>query len=75
MSRPGFASFCERQERTRIETVVDMPDNTIDLLFRFLQQNEGRLSKRALTHEFSRLRDDEVLRFEQIYAETFGDME
>jgi Fic/DOC family len=29
------------------EAIVDMPDRTIDLLFRFLHQNAGRLSKRA----------------------------
>ncbi len=50
-----------------------MPANTIDLLFRFLHQNHGRLAKRARMREFSKLSDDEALRFEEIYAETFGD--
>ena len=49
-----------------------MPDNTIDLLFRFLHQYDRRLSKRARTREFSQLSDDEALRFEEVYAEMFG---
>ena len=41
-----------------IETIVDMPDRTVDLLFRFLHQNEGTLSKRAREQEFASLTDD-----------------
>jgi hypothetical protein len=72
---PREADFLRRYDlfRTRIEASVDMPDNKFDLLFRFLHQNDGRLSKRARTREFSQLSDDEALRFEEIYAETFGD--
>ena len=46
----------------------------IDLMFRFLHQNDGRLSRRARAREFAQLSDEEALRFEDIYAETFGDM-
>ena len=35
------------QFRARIEAVVNMAERTIDLLFRLLHQNAGRLSKRA----------------------------
>jgi len=51
--------------------LVDMPNRTIDLLFRFLHQNEGRLSNRARQREFSALSDDEAERIEAIYAESF----
>jgi hypothetical protein len=44
----------------------------IDLLFRFLHQNEGRLSDRAWEQEFAALSDDEVGRIERLYAENFG---
>jgi len=73
---PREADFLRRYDhfRSRIEAFVDMPDNTIDLMFRFLHQNDGRFSKRARTREFSQLSDEEALRFEEIYAETFGDM-
>jgi hypothetical protein len=48
------------QFRSRIEELVDMPDRTIDLLFRFLRQNNGRLSNRARTEEFSKMTEAEV---------------
>jgi len=49
-----------------------MPDRTRDLLFRFLHQNDGRLSKRAREKEFAPLTDEEVRRIEAAYAESFG---
>jgi hypothetical protein len=51
--------------------IVDMPDGTIDLLFRFMHQNDGRLSNRARSHEFAQLTDAEGVRIEAIYAEMF----
>ena len=33
--------------RAAVETVVDMPDRTLDNLLGFLRQNGGRLSRRA----------------------------
>jgi hypothetical protein len=48
-----------------------MPDNTVDLLFRFLRQNDGTLSRRAREREFAELTDDEVARIEATYAEAF----
>ena len=46
---PQEAEFLARYDRfrARIETMVDMPERTLDLLFRFLHQNSGALSKRA----------------------------
>ena len=51
--------------------MVDMPDPTIDLLFRFLHQNAGRLSKRAREGEFARMADTEVAAAEEAYAASF----
>ena len=42
-----------------------------DLLFRFLHQNNGRLSSRVREREFAALTVDEVLRIEAIYRESF----
>jgi Fic/DOC family len=61
--------------RARIEALVDMPDRTIDLLFRFLHQNNGRLSKRARTEEFAKMADAEVGASEEAYAELFQKVE
>ena len=42
-----------------------MPDKMIALLVRFLSQNKGKLSKRALGKEFSKLNDKEVIEIEK----------
>ena len=52
--------------------IVDMPDNTVDLLFRFLRQNKGALSKRAREKEFAKLTDKEVSEIEAIYKDAFN---
>jgi hypothetical protein len=57
--------------RARIKELVDMPGRTIDLLFRFLHQNGGRLSKRARDQEFARLTETEIAAAEAAYRELF----
>ncbi len=59
------------QFRNRVEAIVDMPDRTIDLLFRFLHQNGGQLSKRAREQEFAQLTDAEAAAFEDAYKTAF----
>ncbi|PKN45904.1 MAG: cell filamentation protein Fic [Deltaproteobacteria bacterium HGW-Deltaproteobacteria-17] len=59
------------QFRQRVAMLVDLPERTVHLLFRFLHQNQGRLSLRARTQEFQALTDGEVLRIEAIYQELF----
>ena len=54
-----------------IKNYVDMPDNLVDLLIRFLVQNNGKLSKRAQEREFKRLTTQEIFVIEQKYAENF----
>lgn len=70
---PAEASFLRRYDAFRqdVETLFDMPERTIDLLFRFLHQNEGRMSQRAREREFSELSDDEAERVELIYRRRF----
>jgi hypothetical protein len=46
-----------------------MPDRLLDLLFRFLHQNDGKLSKRAWEREFAALTEDEITRIEALYAD------
>ena len=59
------------QFRARIESMVDMPDRVIDLLFRFLHQNAGHLSKRAREREFGQLTEAEVAAVESAYLDSF----
>ncbi len=60
------------QFRGRVEAIVDMPDRTIDLLFRFLHQNGGQLSKRAREQEFAQLTEAEAAAAEDAYKLAFA---
>ncbi|MDN5851042.1 MAG: Fic family protein, partial [Nitrococcus sp.] len=61
--------------RQQVEAFLEMPEHTIDLLFRFLHQNGGRLSRRARSRELKELTDVEVERIEGLYQESFASME
>jgi len=56
----------------RVLSIVDMPNSMVDLLHRFLKQNGGTLSQRALTKEFAPLTPDEVAILEAAYTEAFA---
>jgi len=70
---PHETGFLRRydQFRERIQAIADMPDGTIDLLFRFLQQNGGKLSRRGREQEFAQMTDAEVVLAEAAYAAAF----
>ncbi|KAK0351658.1 hypothetical protein LTR94_024105, partial [Friedmanniomyces endolithicus] len=70
---PAEVAFLEGFDRFTlgIQEMVDMPADQVELLHKFLQQNDGRLSQRARTREFAALTADEVLEVEQIYRESF----
>jgi Fic family protein len=72
---PHETDFLRRydQFRGRIQEIVDMPDRTTDLMFQFLRQNAGRLSKRAREQEFAQLTQQEATAAEQAYALAFPD--
>lgn len=71
---PEEAAFLERydQFKSRVETLVEMPASTVDLLFNFLKQNGGLFSRRARENEFAELTDDETAQIESIYQEVFA---
>jgi len=54
-----------------IKNYLDMPDKLVDLLIRFLNQNNGRLSKLARKKEFAQLTAAEVLAIERKYDDIF----
>lgn len=72
---PYETDFLRRHDefRRRIEAMIEMPERTIDLLFRFLQQNSGTLSNRAREKEFAALTEDETKLIEEIFADTFAE--
>lgn len=70
---PDEAAFLERYDsfKMRVEAIVEMPASMVDLLFNFLKQNNGQLSKRARAKEFVSLTNNEVEMFELAYQELF----
>lgn len=71
---PNETGFLRRydQFKRRIEDFIEMPERMINLLFRFLQQNDGHLSNRAREKEFAALTDDETRQIEAIYQDIFA---
>jgi hypothetical protein len=78
MSRdlPKEAGFLARYDRFRagLQNIIEMTEVTANLLFRFLDQNDGRLSRRAREKEFAKLTSKEVAAIEALYAELFEAM-
>jgi len=72
---PYETDFLRRYDafRAQIDAIIDMPERTVDLLFRFLKQNDGALSNRAREKEFAALTDEEAGKIEAIYAEVFAE--
>lgn len=72
---PAETAFLKAYDafKGRISAMVDMPDRLIDLLFRFLRQNDGRLSQRAREREFAGLSEGELVRIEGLYADLRAD--
>lgn len=54
-----------------MEEEFEMPDKLVATLVRFLEQNQGVLSKRARENEFAMLTDREVKNIESAYATLF----
>lgn len=55
-----------------VENIVDMPNQQIELLWHFLRQGKGVLSKRARTNEFAALTEVEVNKIQELYADSMG---
>ena len=54
-----------------LDDAYEMPDKTVNLLIRFLEQGSGQLSKRRREKEFSALTDEEAREIENKYEEIF----
>ncbi|MDR9498496.1 MAG: hypothetical protein RI556_04925 [Hydrogenovibrio sp.] len=62
----GYSALVERYDLN-----MPLPDARLNQLLKFLQQNAGRLSKRALEKEFAKLTPEEVQQIERLYASVF----
>ena len=54
-----------------LDNEFEMPDKMVAMLVRFLEHNNGELSKRALAKEFSALKADEIKAIESTYKTIF----
>jgi len=54
-----------------LDEEFEMPDKMVALMLRFLEQNNGNLSKRARENEFLNLNTDEILNIENQYKLIF----
>ena len=54
-----------------LDNYFEMPDKTVAVLIRFLEQGNGKLSESAKTKEFKELADEEVAAIENKYQEIF----
>lgn len=70
---PEEVKYLERYDKFKkfIDDKLEMPDRFIDLLVRFLQQGNGKLSKRSLNKEFKKLTPKEVFQIEKAYNNIF----
>ena len=71
---PEEADYLRRYDRLRagLEAIVEMPERMVDLIFRMLRQNQGKLSRRAQDKEFDKFTLEEVTAIEGLYADIFG---
>jgi Fic family protein len=70
---PAEVAYLTRydQFKTLLEDDLEMPDKMIALLVRFLEQNNGSLSKRAKEREFVNLTEDEIKIIEETFSRIF----
>ncbi|MCB0372420.1 MAG: Fic family protein [Muricauda sp.] len=71
---PEELDYLEKYDRMMdfINSHVTLPDTKVDLLIKFLNQNAGKLSKRAREKEFSELNGDDINDIEAQYNHIFG---
>lgn len=70
---PEEVEYLEKYDlmKNYLDNYFEMPDKTVALLVRFLEQGNGKLSERARTKEFRELTDEEVGAIEREYREIF----
>ncbi len=61
--------------RRGVSQVVDMPDRTINRLFRFMESNGGTLPERRRRREFDALAENEITEIQELYATCVADAE
>lgn len=72
---PQEVSYLQKYDEFKryLDNTYEMPDNMVALLVGFLEQGIGKLSKRALTKEFSVLTEMEIKNIESNYHDIFNE--
>ncbi|NOQ98159.1 MAG: cell filamentation protein Fic [Calditrichae bacterium] len=70
---PGEVNYLYKYDEMKrfLDDRFEMPDKTVALLVRFLEQNEGKMSKRTKEKEFKVLTAEEIIEIEYKYHEIF----
>jgi len=70
---PEEVAYLQKYDEMKLwlDDHFQMPDNMVALLIRFLEQNNGTLSKRAQENEFVGLNNEEVKNIEKQYNQVF----
>ena len=70
---PGEVNWLIRFDEMKryLDNTFEMPDKMVALIVRFLEQNNGVLSKRTKSKEFEALKEDEIKDIENKYLEIF----
>jgi hypothetical protein len=71
---PDEVSYLQKYDAMKgwLDDRFQMPDKTIALLIRFLDQNKGKFSQRAKEKEFADITEKEGKNIEEAYREYFG---
>lgn len=70
---PDELDYLEKYDRMTqyINTFLSLPDTMVDLLIKFLSQNDGKLSENKRQKEFDELTNDEVSKIEENFQIIF----
>ena len=70
---PEELDFLEKYDKMTnyVNSVVTLPDTKVDLLIKFLNQNEGKFSKNKRDKEFDELSEHEIKSIEEFYGSIF----
>lgn len=71
---PNEVDYLQKYDEMKryLDDIFEMPDKDVALLIRFLEQNNGKLSKRAIENEFVTLTKEEVKEIEKHYKVYFN---
>ena len=70
---PDELNYLEKYDRMTqyINTYLSLPDTNVDLLIKFLDQNNGKLSKNKRQKEFDDFSDEEISSIEENFQSIF----